>query len=107
MNSSIRSGRFRAPEHSGRPRLEKSRQIEWSQGRLRTLRNRPPGASYGSQAWVSAYAKEENIRTLDFAQVLFDSKGIYLKGKSGDGKYPSLQGYEAMGKCAVEVLGGG
>ncbi|WP_240986400.1 hypothetical protein [Acididesulfobacillus acetoxydans] len=56
---------------------------------------------------MSAYAKEENIRTLDFAQVLFDSKGIYLKGKSGDGKYPSLQGYEAMGKCAVEVLGGG
>ncbi|WP_240986402.1 GDSL-type esterase/lipase family protein [Acididesulfobacillus acetoxydans] len=59
------------------------------------------------QDWLRGYAKEGNIQTLDFAKVLFDSKGVYLKGMSNDGKYPSLQGYEAMGKYAVELLGGG
>ncbi|CAA7603129.1 GDSL-like Lipase/Acylhydrolase family [Acididesulfobacillus acetoxydans] len=55
--------------------------------------------------WISHYAKEEKLQTLDFATVLFNSKGEYLKGMSSDGKYPSLQGYEAMGKYAVGVLG--
>ncbi|KLU62676.1 GDSL-like lipase/acylhydrolase [Peptococcaceae bacterium CEB3] len=56
------------------------------------------------RSWLTAYAKEQKIRTLDFASVLFDSQGNYLPGMSNDGKYPSLQGYRAMGDYAVQVL---
>ncbi|MDR3586014.1 MAG: murein biosynthesis integral membrane protein MurJ [Desulfosporosinus sp.] len=55
--------------------------------------------------WLSGYTQEEKIKSLDFATVLFDSQGRFRKGMSGDGKYPSLQGYQAMGKYATQALG--
>jgi len=54
--------------------------------------------------WEMGYTKKENILTLDFSSVLFDSGGKYLSGLSTDGKYPNAKGYETMGDYAARVL---
>ncbi|KLU63590.1 hypothetical protein CEB3_c00450 [Peptococcaceae bacterium CEB3] len=54
------------------------------------------------RSWLTAYAQEQKIRTLDFASVLFDSQGNYLPGMSNVGKYLSLQGYRAMGEYVAQ-----
>lgn len=67
-----------------------------------------PGAQdsiKGTRDWESSYAKKENILTLDFSTVLFDSKGKYLSGLTSDGgKYPNAKGYSTMGDYAASVL---
>ena len=54
--------------------------------------------------WELGYAKTENILTLDFSTVLFDSDGKYLSDLSADGKYPNAKGYEVMGDYAARIL---
>jgi len=54
--------------------------------------------------WELTYTKKENILTLDFSSVLFDSAGKYLSGLSADEKYPNAKGYETMGDYAARVL---
>ncbi|EGW41361.1 GDSL-type esterase/lipase family protein [Desulfosporosinus sp. OT] len=66
-----------------------------------------PGAQQNikdTREWEQDYTKEENILTLDFSSVLFDSNGKYLSGLSDDGKYPTAKGYEAMGDYAAQIL---
>ena len=66
-----------------------------------------PGAQQNikdTREWELSYAKKENIITLDFSTVLFDTAGKYLSGLSTDGKYPNAKGYVTMGDYAARVL---
>ena len=54
--------------------------------------------------WELTYTKKENILTLDFSSVLFDTGGKYLSGLSTNGKYPNAKGYVTMGDYAAQVL---
>lgn len=56
------------------------------------------------RTWMLDYAKTEGIVVLDFSSAVMDADGKYLAGFSDDNKYPSVKGYEAMGKYAARVL---
>jgi len=57
-----------------------------------------------TREWELDYAQKEDILTLDFSTVLFDTDGKYLSGLSGEGKYPTAKGYVTMGDYAARVL---
>lgn len=54
--------------------------------------------------WEIAYAQENNIKVLDFKEVLFNSEGNMKAEYSSDGRYPNKAGYKAMGEYAARVL---
>lgn len=56
--------------------------------------------------WITSYTREEKITSIDFAAVLYNSQGKFIKGMSGDGKYPSLEGYRLMGEYAAQTITG-
>jgi len=56
------------------------------------------------RTWEEAYARENDIMTLDFKGVLFDANNKILKKYSDDGKYPNKEGYKVMGEYAANVL---
>lgn len=54
--------------------------------------------------WEISYAQEKKILVLDFASVVMNAENKYLEGLSGDGKYPTKKGYQAMGEYVARVL---